>query len=116
MHQLANLLFFFFIVSMYRKQSFANALCFSEKPLRLAELFLIEINSKEVGWSGHLRLGLSESCSAILLPYSEIYVYSNSFFSSLLPIPAQINPDSVSDHERISFLFTFNLKFKVSQH
>lgn len=55
----------------YRKQSFANALCFSEKPLRLAELFLIEINSKEVGWSGHLRLGLT-----------------------------QINPESVSDIER----------------
>lgn len=102
---------FFFFVSMCRKQSFANALCFSEKPLRLAELFLIEINSKEVGWSGHLRLGLSESSSAILL-CSKICVYSNSFFSSLLPIPAQINPDSVSDHERISFFIHVKLEIQ----
>lgn len=43
-----------------RKQSFANALCFSEKPLRLGELFLLEITSKEVGWSGHLRIGLTQ--------------------------------------------------------
>jgi len=43
-----------------RKQSFANALCFSEKPLRPGELFLIEIGIKEVGWSGHLRIGLTQ--------------------------------------------------------
>lgn len=65
----------------YRKQSFANALCFSEKPLRLAELFLIEINSKEVGWSGHLRLGLT-----------------------------QINPESVSDIETDEHTFTFKFE------
>jgi len=35
-------------------------LCFSEKPLKLGELFLIEIGVKEVGWSGHLRIGLTK--------------------------------------------------------
>lgn len=43
-----------------RKQSFANGICFSERNLNLGELFLIEIGSKEVGWSGHLRLGLTQ--------------------------------------------------------
>lgn len=43
-----------------RKQSFANGICFSERALNLGELFLIEIGIKEVGWSGHLRLGLTQ--------------------------------------------------------
>lgn len=43
-----------------RKQSFANGICFSERALNLGELFLIEIGVKEVGWSGHLRLGLTQ--------------------------------------------------------
>lgn len=48
------------LLLIYRKQSFANALCFSEKPLKNGELFLIEIGHKEVGWSGHLRIGLTQ--------------------------------------------------------
>ncbi|XP_070493870.1 neuralized-like protein 2 [Chironomus tepperi] len=43
-----------------RKQSFANGICFSQEPLKPGELFLIEIGMKEVGWSGHLRLGLTQ--------------------------------------------------------
>ncbi|XP_068162069.1 neuralized-like protein 2 [Antennarius striatus] len=42
-----------------RVESFANGVCFSKHPLKPGEIFLIEIVDKELGWCGHLRVGLT---------------------------------------------------------
>ncbi|KAM6897183.1 neuralized-like protein 2 [Xenentodon cancila] len=42
-----------------RVKSFANGICFSKEPLKPGEIFLIEIEEKEMGWCGHLRVGLT---------------------------------------------------------
>ena len=46
----------------YRETSFAHALVFSGKPLMPGEIFLLEIEKTERGWSGHLRIGLTQLC------------------------------------------------------
>ncbi|XP_062444896.1 neuralized-like protein 2 isoform X2 [Rhea pennata] len=42
-----------------RVESFANGLCFSQEPLEPGQIFLVEIEEKELGWCGHLRIGLT---------------------------------------------------------
>lgn len=43
----------------YRKASFANGLVFSERPLKPGVVFQVEITQTELGWNGHLHLGLT---------------------------------------------------------
>ncbi|KAJ7332296.1 hypothetical protein JRQ81_014476 [Phrynocephalus forsythii] len=42
-----------------RVDSFAHGLCFSHQPLAPGQIFLVEIEEKELGWCGHLRVGLT---------------------------------------------------------
>ncbi|XP_044193772.1 neuralized-like protein 2 [Thunnus albacares] len=42
-----------------RVESFAHGVCFSKYSLKPGEIFLIEIEDKELGWCGHLRVGLT---------------------------------------------------------
>ncbi|XP_066518704.1 neuralized-like protein 2 [Hoplias malabaricus] len=42
-----------------RVESFANGICFSKHSLNPGEIFLVEIEDKELGWCGHLRIGLT---------------------------------------------------------
>ncbi|NXD16202.1 NEUL2 protein, partial [Nothocercus nigrocapillus] len=42
-----------------RVESFAHGLCFSREPLAPGQVFLVEIEEKELGWCGHLRVGLT---------------------------------------------------------
>lgn len=43
----------------FRKSSFADGIVFSARPLWPNELFMLEIDRNENGWSGHVRLGLT---------------------------------------------------------
>ncbi|KAF4520429.1 hypothetical protein B566_EDAN004000 [Ephemera danica] len=65
-----------------RESSFANALTFSERPLLPGELFLLEIEQNERGWSGFLRLGLTQ-----LDPDEQKYI------SVMFPLPQYALPD-----------------------
>ena len=51
-----------------RLSSFAHAIGFSAKPLNPNEIFLIEIEINERGWSGHLRIGLTQHNPHTLFP------------------------------------------------
>ncbi|OQV17758.1 putative Neuralized-like protein 2 [Hypsibius exemplaris] len=44
-----------------RVSSFADGLIFSANPLRPNELFMVEIVQNDLGWNGHLRIGITQS-------------------------------------------------------
>ncbi|XP_034652807.1 neuralized-like protein 2 [Drosophila subobscura] len=76
----------------YRRASFADALAFSERPLAPGDIFLVEIEQIERGWSGHMRLGLTElapnviEASAEGLPHFALPDLANMGNSWIYPI------------------------------
>uniref|UniRef100_A0A8V5H327 Uncharacterized protein n=1 Tax=Melopsittacus undulatus TaxID=13146 RepID=A0A8V5H327_MELUD len=54
-----------------RVESFGHGLCFSQEPLAPGELFLVQIEEKERGWCGHLRVGLTALDPQRLQPVPE---------------------------------------------
>ncbi|XP_055508695.1 neuralized-like protein 2 [Leucoraja erinacea] len=42
-----------------RAESFGNGVCFSKEPLDPGKIFLVEIEEKELGWCGNVRIGLT---------------------------------------------------------
>lgn len=67
----------------YRKASYANALTFSENPLKPGEIFLLEIEDTERGWTGDMRIGLTQlnpyeaEAECLLLPQYALPDLSN---------------------------------------
>merc|ERR1719427_1809634 len=75
-----------------RKESFANALVFTERPLEANEVFLFEILEQQEGWAGNIRCGITFHNPAhinipqYLLP--DLMKLGQSFIYAIKPCPA----------------------------
>ena len=52
----------------FRKKGFADGITFSERPLLPGEVFMLEIAGNEAGWSGYMKLGLTQMDPSDRLP------------------------------------------------
>ncbi|XP_054836794.1 neuralized-like protein 2 [Eublepharis macularius] len=85
-----------------RVESFANGLCFSQEPLAPGEIFLVEIEEKELGWCGHLRVGLMacDPCSLEAVPeYSlpDLVNRGDSWVFAITRNHNRITPDAAAE-------------------
>ena len=72
----------------FRRKGFADGIAFSERPVLPGEVFLLEIAANEAGWSGYLKLGLTQ------IDPSERF-----------PLPAFSKPHLVSAHPDKMWIF-----------
>lgn len=84
-----------------RVESFANGVCFSKHPLNPGEIFLIEIEDKELGWCGHLRIGLTARDPGLLdvVPEYSIPDLTDQGDSWIFAITRNHNKITESDQE-----------------
>ncbi|RWS13174.1 Neuralized-like protein 2 [Dinothrombium tinctorium] len=84
-----NIVLFDDNVVAHRRGSFAHAITFSERPLLPNEVFLLEIESNERGWSGHIRLGLTffDPSTRTPLPQYALPDLNNSGNSWIFAVP-----------------------------
>ncbi|KAK3865714.1 hypothetical protein Pcinc_024495 [Petrolisthes cinctipes] len=90
----------------FRKASFADAVTICERPLRPTELFLVEIEKTEPGWTGHMRLGLTQINPANpdlgeLPPYSlpDMINMGNSWICAITKSHNRVQPDAEGELE-----------------
>jgi Neuralized len=57
-----------------RVSSFAGGITFSANPLRPNELFLVEIERNDIGWSGSLRIGITQTGKCRSKLYKSFYL------------------------------------------
>lgn len=80
-----------------RTTSFANAISFSEKPLLPGEIFMVEVDEQESGWSGHLRCGLTQHCPSKMAALSPGDAISPAeAIGDVIRIPQYSMPDLTS--------------------
>lgn len=79
----------------YRKRSFAQGITFSDRPLRSGEIFLLEVERNERGWSGHMRLGLTQlnPDDKFRLPLYALPDLSNRGSSWIYAVPNNLEVD-----------------------
>ena len=80
----------------FRKKGFADGITFSERPIQPGEVFLLEIEGNEAGWSGYMKLGLTQMDPSQRFPlpaFSKPHLVDSSPVRSWI-FPVHSNMDS----------------------
>ena len=82
----------------FRQSSFAQGITFSDRPLNPAEIFLVEIEKNERGWSGHMRLGLTQlnPNDGFQLPYYALPDLINRGSSWIFAVPNNLETETLN--------------------
>ncbi|CAG0917564.1 unnamed protein product [Notodromas monacha] len=70
----------------FRKSGYSGGLAFSAKPLAAGEVFLIEVQGSEAGWSGNLRLGVTQSDPHLRAPLPDASLAMTNGNSWVFPV------------------------------